>query len=506
MGVAFLVVLFAFNANWISQIIHPTKYIASDQEVISLSLAYEKKGEAFHKKVDIPRGAAVRVRQANDTSSEVEYQNKHFNLPNEYLVDHKNQVVLTKQVYAKRSMNLYRSANHLAKVMIPLGHKMKVVGYRHLKENGQVDYYKVRYQNKDYLVAGQDVQPQAQVALLKAPYSVFWDQFYGDGYSKKAYTNGLDATMYPPKEAKKDVKGFHLSLKNFMEHADIYTKQSQLNTYIVELKDDRGFVRIGSDYSIDQIQAMVKKYHQAGYYLIGRQVVFKDSQYAQTHPEVAIVHASGKPATINGEKWPSPYSRQVWQYNYEVARKIAKAGFDEIQFDYCRFPDGLADQQKLNLRNQYHESKVAAIQGFLLYMRNQFINQKVVIGADVFAWPLVAQDDQDIGQYYPALIGTVDVLSPMAYLDLFAPGSLNVEQPVNQPRQMMSLYGESMTNLQRRMKAKSLMRPWIQGYEPIDASSLADQLAGLEQQGIHQYMIWTSEGDPAYLDYLFKED
>ena len=113
---------------------------------------------------------------------------------------------------------------------------------------------------------------------------------------------------------------------------------------------------------------------------------------------------------------------------------IAQAVKNEIQFDYVRFPDGTASaNSKLNFHNTYKESKAAAIQGFLQYAKEELSPKHVYVAADMFAWPIVACDDQDIGQFLPAIANVVDIICPMPYLDHFSNGSFNIDDPVEKP-------------------------------------------------------------------------
>lgn len=152
------------------------------------------------------------------------------------------------------------------------------------------------------------------------------------------------------------------------------------------------------------------------------------------NPNESLTDHNGNLVVYNDQYWPSAYSRKAWMYNVELAKECADLGFNEIQFDYVRFPDGTASaNSKLNFHNTYKESKVAAIQSFLQYAKEELSPKRVYVAADMFAWPIVACDDQDIGQFLPAIANVVDIICPMPYLDHFSNGSFNIDNPIEKP-------------------------------------------------------------------------
>ena len=136
---------------------------------------------------------------------------------------------------------------------------------------------------------------------------------------------------------------------------------------------------------------------------------------------------------------PSPYSRDVWRYLVGFAKEAVQLGMDEIQFDYCRFPDGLYDNS-MNYHNQYNESKAQAITHFLYYAREELRKVEGYISVDVFGWNMISGDDQDIGQFIPAIANVVDAISPMPYPDHFTSPIFGLAQPWQNPGELLKQF------------------------------------------------------------------
>lgn len=123
-------------------------------------------------------------------------------------------------------------------------------------------------------------------------------------------------------------------------------------------------------------------------YTIARIFSFKDPKYAARYPEKAITYKSnGQPFTnSDGIIWLSAHDRQLWEYNIEVAKEAAKVGFDEIQFDYVRFPasNGGKLDMYLDYKNELNESKPVTIQNYLKYAREELSSFNVYISADIY--------------------------------------------------------------------------------------------------------------------------
>ena len=97
--------------------------------------------------------------------------------------------------------------------------------------------------------------------------------------------------------------------------------------------------RIGASQPYYRAASAVREARAAGVYLIGRVVVFEDPTLTAARPDLAIQHSDGSVWVNNaGLGWANPYDKRVWKYVVGIGEAAARAGFDEIQFDYVRFP------------------------------------------------------------------------------------------------------------------------------------------------------------------------
>ena len=164
--------------------------------------------------------------------------------------------------------------------------------------------------------------------------------------------------------------------------------------------------------------------------MIARIVAFKSPFYAQNHPDRAIVYKdSGKLYTDSDRlPWVSPHDRIMWEYNVAIAKEAAELGFNEIQFDYVRFP-AIGNTEAIDYRNETDESQTATIQNFLKYAYEALKPYEVYISADVFGWAATATGGIGIGQHWEAVSNVVDYISPMMYPSHYGPNTFGLPVP-----------------------------------------------------------------------------
>jgi hypothetical protein len=202
-------------------------------------------------------------------------------------------------------------------------------------------------------------------------------------------------------------------------------EDTELNALVIDVKGDRGIIPYRSSIpmatsvgaqnviTISDLAALVAGLHGRGTYVIARIVVFKDTLLASGQPDFAVRRKDGSVFRDNERlSWTNPYSREVWDYNIAVAVEAARAGFDEIQFDYVRLPDarGLASNMA-----QIQKHRESAIEGFLGAARKVLVPFNVFLAADVFGYVCWNIDDTGIGQRLEHIVAIVDYTSPMLY-------------------------------------------------------------------------------------------
>jgi hypothetical protein len=281
------------------------------------------------------------------------------------------------------------------------------------------------------------------------------------------------------------------------------TKQG-LNTVEVDLKDESGNVSFergapaiarkdGAARSYFDPAKVAKQAHAAGVYLIGRVVTFQDPITASAHPELAIHRSDGSIwKTSGGLAWLNPYSRAAWKYDVDVAVRAARAGFDEIQFDYVRFPsDG--DLSIIRYPGAHPQPMRATIPAFLRYARSRLHPLGVRISADVFG--LSAAHDLGIGQL-PAQLGKIlDAIYPMVYPSHYTRGEYNLDDPNAAPGATVLF---SLQDFRKRLPlGGAVLVPWLQDfslYRTYTPRDVAAQVQAARAQHTGGFMLWNAAG------------
>jgi hypothetical protein len=309
---------------------------------------------------------------------------------------------------------------------------------------------------------------------------------------------------YPP-----EVRGVHvtMALAGLEGKIDEYValKSYRLNTIEVDVKDENGKIgfvssatpklarEIGSAQPFFDLQSVVEKVHAAGMYLIGRVVVFEDPTLAAARPDLAVLRPDGSRWLNNsGLGWVNPYDRRVWRYVVAVGAAAAKAGFDEIQFDYVRFPsDG--DLTQIVYRHRRAEPKGTTIARFLRYASAQLHPLGVRVSADIFG--LAATHDLGIGQVPKRVAPYLDALYPMVYPSHFSPGEYGIQQPDAYPGRTVA---RALLDFRRQLKGKGMtLIPWLQDFSlgrPYTLIEVSDQIAATRRQHTRGFMLWNPEG------------
>ena len=291
-------------------------------------------------------------------------------------------------------------------------------------------------------------------------------------------------------------------------------KRTSINAFVIDVKDDNGHMlfptkaaekfapKANEKAPIKDISALMKKLKDNGIYTIARIVTFKDPVYTETYPDKAIIDKrTGKPHTNNdGLRWASPYDRQLWEYDVAVAKEAAEVGFNEIQFDYVRFPasNGGKLDSVLDYRNAGNETKPQVIQNFLKYAYKELSPYHVYIGADVYGLVGSVTDDMGIGQYWEAISNVVDYICPMMYPSHYANHTYGLPVPDAYPYE--TIYHSTKDSLLRNnnIETPAIIRPWIQdftaswvkGHIKYGDAEVRAQIRAMEENGIDEFMLW----------------
>src|SRR5262249_15946930 len=325
--------------------------------------------------------------------------------------------------------------------------------------------------------------------------------------SARALPKPQQAGGLQPRPLPREVRGVHvtMALAGIAGKLDQYIamKDSGLNTIELDVKDENGQVgrpgnvplahQVGSGTRYYDPERAVAKIHAAGLYLIGRIVTFEDPILSANAPELAIRRADGSRwLNSGGLGWTNEYDKRVWKYNVDIAVQAAKLGFDEIQFDYVRFPsDG--DLSQIRYPGAHTQPMGWTIPAFLKYARSRLHPLGVRLSVDVFG--LSATRDLGIGQFPRRIAAVVDAIYPMVYPAHYVPRRCNIINPHDPPGTTVAY---SLRDFRNKVEGrKAMLIPWLQDFSlgrPYTLADVQDQIQAARLEHVKGFMLWNAEG------------
>ena len=464
--------------------------------------------------------------QKNITYYRLKEDKMDYYIKKDNVVLSRHNAVLEKILYVRTPVTVYKKAdNGKIVTLIKKGEAIEVIGFDKLNKDGRVDMYKIKYQNDVGYVYGKYLVKDKDVALLNydelASYQTHKerDDFYGGGGAGNLDYYPVKKPHFKNNIMPDEVRSLYLNIES-LSNIEAYialAKQNNINAFVVDIKEN-SMISYQSEvinkisptqykhayYKLEDYQYIIHKLKANGFYIIGRITLFKDDYYAADYPTRAIsLKATNQPYEHNGAYWPSPFNRQVWEFNVSLAKEaVVLMGFNEIQFDYIRFPDGLYYAEAdglIDLKNTYNETKAEAIQNFLFYATDELHKVDAYVSADVFG-EAAHSYVTSYGQYWPAISNVVDVISAMPYPDHFDEHQYGINEIVWEvPYKLLNIWGTNyVMNRQAEIPSPAKLRTWIQAYDTIkepyivyDDNKISDQIRGLYNAGLTGgYMTW----------------
>lgn len=284
---------------------------------------------------------------------------------------------------------------------------------------------------------------------------------------------------------------------------------TEINTFVIDVKDATGYVSyrsrvplaqaLGSDddVRIRDPRGLLERLREHGIYAIARIVVFKDPVLAARRPDLAIeTDTGGTWIDHHGHVWVDMYNREVWDYNIALAREAVALGFDEVQWDYVRFPD-VPDSYRATAVYPAQEGRTRqeAIREFLQYAQSELADLGVPVTADVFGITVSAENDVGIGQQWEAMSDVADVLLPMVYPSHYPPGSYGIEDPNASPYRTVRTAMENAVERSSAIEGAARIRPWLQDFtlgEPVyEAPQVRAQIQAVYDAGLSEWILWS---------------
>lgn len=313
-------------------------------------------------------------------------------------------------------------------------------------------------------------------------------------------------TFESPKQPFK-VKGIHItswvagSKKQFQKVINLI-RETELNTVVIDLKEVDGIIGYEVNLplakeikaiqrripDIDEIIALCNKY---GIYKIARITVFKDNHLATKKPHLAVLDKSGNLwRDDKGQCWVNPYLKEVWEYNLALAKDAISHGFDEIQFDYVRFPsDGKITNCWYNSEHSMEKAEKTIIE-FIKLAKHE-LSLYAFLSIDVFGLTTTCKNGIGIGQRFKEIVEYVDFISPMIYPSHYAKGSYGLNDPDSQPYKTISL---SLRDAKQQIgDTKCRIRPWLQDFSlrySYRQNEVRTQIKAVYDQGLDEWLLW----------------
>jgi len=270
---------------------------------------------------------------------------------------------------------------------------------------------------------------------------------------------------------------------------------TELNAIVIDIKDYSGLVAYDTDvpqvneYNAEEIRitrpnALIKRLHDNGIYVIARQTVFQDPALVAARPDLAVKNSAtgGVWKDRKGISWIDPASKEAWDYNIAISRDAAERGFDEINFDYIRFPsDGDLSVISYPFFSASSTLKATAMAEFFKYLNSNLSDVKT--SADLFGLSTVNYDGLGIGQVIENAYRYFDYVSPMVYPSHYANGFQGYANPSLYPYEVVNY---SMVTAVARLDTLrnatgtgpvvyAELRPWLQDFD-LGADYTADMV------------------------------
>ena len=505
-----------------------TRYLASDIEKISLQ------DEEGNDKKEVYRGIKVDyyINGDKEDVAKIKLDGEEYFINKKYLVKAVNEAVQEKEVYVRTSYNLNKDLESTDLLTLAKkGDKLEIIGFDKIDNEGKVNMYKVKYgDDEGYFYRKYTLRTKEEAEKnydFNGAYETHTKQ-------KNVYGGGDGATLdyYPvvkpafannkmPEECYTLYLNGTKGVMNMVDDYIKFAKTTKINAFVIDIIDD---VNIGyvSPYmekecptcnkhaqnSLENYKEAVKKLKDNGFYVIGRITAFKNTYYVTDHKENAIVNTSGTPVLHQSSYWPSAFNRNVWKFDVELAKEAVNLiGFNEIQYDYVRFPDGLNAKEKagsIKYNNTYNETKAQAIQRFLMYATNELHKLEVYVSADVFGESSYGSGYiTSYGQYWPAISTVVDVISAMPYTDHFGYNYGGHQEPWVYPYDTINTWAKTAAKGQKLSASPAIARTWVTAYNtPVAAKGtsvsyngpeVSAQIKALYDNGLTGgYMTWNA--------------
>ncbi len=282
---------------------------------------------------------------------------------------------------------------------------------------------------------------------------------------------------------------------------------TEINAVVIDVKDYSGkisfpvenpfLVEIGSaEKRIPDIKKFISELHERNVYVIGRISSFQDSYLINIYPDSAVKNKAGAIwKDYKGVKWLDAGSEKVWEYLVAIGRESYALGFDELNFDYIRYPsDG--NMQDIVYPWSGDKPRREVMKSFFAYLRQQFATSSIPISVDLFGLTTSADGDLGIGQSLTDALMYFDYVAPMVYPSHFGKGFIGIPKPAEKPYEVIKYsMDQAILKASTTMANPNKIRPWLQAFDlgaVYTPAMVRAQMQATYDAGLTSWMLWNA--------------
>lgn len=310
------------------------------------------------------------------------------------------------------------------------------------------------------------------------------------------------------------VKGIYITaytttLPEKMDYLLNLIDETELNSVVIDIKDYTGKllydsnVELANKYNLENnilgdVNALIKNLHDRNVYVIARQTVFQDPILAEKKPELAFKKIGGSLwRDYKGLAWVDSSNKEVWNYNVAIAKEAISLGFDEINFDYVRFPSDGNLKNIIYTHNKTPETKdkkkYDVMREFFAYLDTNLKDEPAWTSVDFFGFIMERHDGINIGQRLDDVVDYVDFVSPMMYPSHYPKGHLGLQNPAASPYKVID--NGMAKGLPYFDNKRAKVRPWIQAFNIgayYGVTNIRAQIDAIEKYDNAGWLLWNA--------------
>lgn len=331
--------------------------------------------------------------------------------------------------------------------------------------------------------------------------------------SRGGSPNGCKLLIPPIKVKGIYITGAMAGTKNMKNLVEL-VETTEMNAIVLDIKNDGGNVTYKMDNAqaqsigacvryVKDMPALIKELHEKGIYVIGRIVCFKDPILARKRPDLALCQPDSTPVTDGkGNPWVNPFKKGVWEYICDLAEQATKDGFDEIQFDYVRFPIGSSANKAVYGVDLSTYSKEQGLTDFFSYVEKRLHKSNIIFGADLFGTVIGSPTDRkSTGQDYVKIASMTDNICPMVYPSHYASKTFGLDVPDAHPYTTIlkamqlsqdELAKDTLPKARVRAWLQCFSAPWVPGHINYGSAQVKQQIQAVYDAGYDEWILWNA--------------